>query len=230
MSIKVSLRNSIIEDYRNGIINPDYEVVKTKTKGRYTVRKRKVPLTEEEINELQNNTPEQQTRGESVRRSLERSETAYRSLADPMPPTSLAMPKVSKKENALFDLQNQLNAQLLYRINELTDKVSKLKTFKKKVKKDFYENDDNNEDTENASAMEATEGCLSEAKSHENESEAVEQPTTIPQSGYEYMANIPNDADKEVAEQPGQPEPQYNTYIPTKNYKRNKIDYAKFGF
>ena len=44
------------------------------------------------------------------------------------------------------------------------------------------------------------------------------------------MANIPNDADKEVAEQPGQPEPQYNTYIPTKNYKRNKIDYAKFGF
>ena len=208
MSIKVSLRNSIIEDYRNGIINPDYEVVKTKTKGRYTVRKRKVPLTEEEINELQNNTPEQQTRGES----------AYRSLADPMPPTSLTMPKVSKKENALFDLQNQLNAQLLYRINELTDKVSKLKTFKKKVKKDFYENDDNNEDTEHEQAMEAT------------ESEAVEQPTTIPQSGYEYMANIPNDADKEVAEQPGQPESQYNTYQPVKNYKRNKIDYAKFGF
>ena len=82
MSIKVSLRNSIIEDYRNGIINPDYEVVKTKTKGRYTVRRRKVPLTEEEINELQNNTTEQQTRGynsiergESGRRLLERSET-----------------------------------------------------------------------------------------------------------------------------------------------------------
>lgn len=229
MSIKVSLRNSIIEDYRNGIINPDYEVVKTKTKGRYTVRKRKVPLTEEEINELQNNTTEQQTRGynsieRNGRRSLERSESdnTYRSLAEPMPPTSLTMPKVSKKENALFDLQNQLNAQLLYRINELTDKVSKLKTFKKKVKKDFYENDDNNEDTEHEQAI--------EAKSHENESEAVEQPTTIPQSGYEYMANIPNDADKEVAEQPGQPEPQYNTYQPVKNYKRNKIDYAKFGF
>ena len=229
MSIKVSLRNSIIEDYRNGIINPDYEVVKTKTKGRYTVRRRKVPLTEEEINELQNNnTTEQQTRGESGRRSLERSETAYRSLAEPMPPTSLKMPKVSKKENALFDLQNQLNAQLLYRINELTDKVSKLKTFKKKVKKDFYENDDNNEDTEHEPAMEAAEGRLNEVKATERE--AVEQPTTIPQSGYEYMANIPNDADKEVAEQPGQPEPQYNTYIPTKNYKRNKIDYAKFGF
>ena len=225
MSIKVSLRNSIIEDYRNGIINPDYEVVKTKTKGRYTVRRRKVPLTEEEINELQNNTTEQQTRGYN---SIENRDNTYRSLADPMPPTSLAMPKVSKKENALFDLQNQLNAQLLYRINELTDKVSKLKTFKKKVKKDFYENDDNNEDTEHEAAMEATEGCLNEVKATERE--AVEQPTTIPQSGYEYMANIPNDADKEVAEQPGQPEPQYNTYIPTKNYKRNKIDYAKFGF
>lgn len=225
MSIKVSLRNSIIEDYRNGIINPDYEVVKTKTKGRYTVRKRKVPLTEEEINELQNNnTTEQQTRGyNSIERS--ESETAYRSLAEPMPPTSLTMPKVSKKENALFDLQNQLNAQLLYRINELTDKVSKLKTFKKKVKKDFYENDDNNEDTEHESAMESSQRLF-----ERSESEAVEQPTTIPQSGYEYMANIPNDADKEVAEQPGQPEPQYNTYQPVKNYKRNKIDYAKFGF
>ena len=223
MSIKVSLRNSIIEDYRNGIINPDYEVVKTKTKGRYTVRRRKVPLTEEEINELQNNTTEQQTRGYN---SIERgeSETTYRSLADPMPPTSLKMPKVSKKENALFDLQNQLNAQLLYRINELTDKVSKLKTFKKKVKKDFYENDDNNEDTE--PAMEATENGKEDNQRQFEHSE----PTTIPQSGYEYMANIPNDADKEVAEQPGQPEPQYNTYQPVKNYKRNKIDYAKFGF
>ena len=223
MSIKVSLRNSIIEDYRNGIINPDYEVVKTKTKGRYTVRKRKVPLTEEEINELQNNnTTEQQTRGYN---SIENRDNTYRSLADPMPPTSLTMPKVSKKENALFDLQNQLNAQLLYRINELTDKVSKLKTFKKKVKKDFYENDDNNEDTEHEPAMEDNQRTL-----ERSESEAVEQPTTIPQSGYEYMANIPNDADKEVAEQPGQPEPQYSAYQPVKNYKRNKIDYAKFGF
>ena len=77
--------------------------------------------------------------------------------------------------------------------------------------------------------MKAAKGCLNEVKDNQRQFEHSE-PTTIPQSGYEYMANIPNDADKEVAEQPGQPEPQYNTYIPTKNYKRNKIDYAKFGF
>ena len=53
-TLKRSERNCIIEDYRNGIINPNYEVIQTKTKGRYTVRKRKVPLTEEQIAALDN--------------------------------------------------------------------------------------------------------------------------------------------------------------------------------
>ena len=47
--LKRSERNGIIEDFRNGIINPEYEVKATKTKGRYTVRKRKVPLTDEQM-------------------------------------------------------------------------------------------------------------------------------------------------------------------------------------
>ena len=50
--LKRSERNSIIEDFRNGIINPEYEVKATKTKGRYTVRKRKVPLTDEQMEQL----------------------------------------------------------------------------------------------------------------------------------------------------------------------------------
>ena len=55
-TLKRSERNCIIEDFRNGIINPNYEVIQTKTKGRYTVRKRKVPLTEEQLAAL--NEPE----------------------------------------------------------------------------------------------------------------------------------------------------------------------------
>ena len=55
-TLKRSERNCIIEDYRNGIIHPNYEVIQTKTKGRYTVRKRKVPLTEEQLATLSSNS------------------------------------------------------------------------------------------------------------------------------------------------------------------------------
>ena len=51
-TLKRSERNSIIEDYRNGVLNPNYEVIQTKTKGRYTVRKRKIPLTDEQLEQL----------------------------------------------------------------------------------------------------------------------------------------------------------------------------------
>ena len=56
-TLKRSERNCIIEDYHNGIIHPNYEVIQTKTKGRYTVRKRKVPLTEEQLATLTGNSP-----------------------------------------------------------------------------------------------------------------------------------------------------------------------------
>ena len=58
-TLKRSERNSIIEDYRNGVLNPNYEVIQTKTKGRYTVRKRKVPLTEEQLATLTDNSATQ---------------------------------------------------------------------------------------------------------------------------------------------------------------------------
>ena len=40
--LPISKRNAIIDDFHNGIQDPDYEVIPSKhTKGRYTVRKRK---------------------------------------------------------------------------------------------------------------------------------------------------------------------------------------------
>ena len=63
-TLKRSERNCIIEDYRNGIIHPNYEVIQTKTKGRYTVRKRKVPLTEEQLATLTGNSADNDAAGE----------------------------------------------------------------------------------------------------------------------------------------------------------------------
>ena len=125
-TLKRSERNSIIEDYRNGVLNPNYEVIQTKTKGRYTVRKRKIPLTDEQLEQLN------QVSNDDVQQSVQQSVQQQINGVKPR----------SKKENALFDLQNQLNTQMLYRLNELTNKVIKLKAWKKKMKHEIYEEDE----------------------------------------------------------------------------------------
>lgn len=47
--LPISKRNAIIDDFHNGIQDPDYEVIPSKTtKGKYTVRKRKQETMEEQ--------------------------------------------------------------------------------------------------------------------------------------------------------------------------------------
>ena len=44
--LPISKRNALIDDYHNGIENPDYEVIPSKTtKGKYTVRKKKSDMS-----------------------------------------------------------------------------------------------------------------------------------------------------------------------------------------
>ena len=146
-TLKRSERNCIIEDYRNGIINPNYEVIQTKTKGRYTVRKRKVPLTEEQIAALDNGDDEYDDDDDIMERSrversgAERSDATHsvpqRKTPRKTQPRKTVAPEQYYNSSVINDLQNQLNQQMLYRLNELTNKVVKLKTWKKKVKQDL---------------------------------------------------------------------------------------------
>ena len=130
MSLGRSQRNSIIADFQNGVINPDYEVVPTKTKGKYIVRKRATPLTDEELEELQNQADEEVIEEVDEKPKL-RKRTKKQSEGLDIPTTP--------KEKALFvELQNQLNSQMLNQINELTCKVGKLKAWKKKMKQELY--------------------------------------------------------------------------------------------
>lgn len=201
-TLKRSERNCIIEDFRNGIINPNYEVIQTKTKGRYTVRKRKVPLTEEQIAALDNEDDYSMDDTTVTQVTKQRMQPRVQQFVEPMP-------KRSKKENALFDLQNQLNQQMLYRLNELTNKVVKLKTWKKKVKQDLYSEEPIVEPCEEPSVEQSEEPSV----------EPVMQPN-------EYLNKIPqeymNEQNVEQYEQYEQYEPMYNN--------RSRIDYSKFGF
>ena len=212
-TLKRSERNSIIEDYRNGVLNPNYEVIQTKTKGRYTVRKRKVPLTDEQLEQLN----EVRDEPESMREPT--------TMPTPMrEPTAVGV-KRSKKENALFDLQNQLNTQMLYRLNELTNKVIKLKAWKKKVKQDLsYDEDD-------------TEQPIGEPMSEQQEQsiEQQQQQYTNPEPMGEsiddtrqYLEQIPQQyQEAQQYQEVNEPtyEQQYSMYS-----ARGGIDYSKFGF
>ena len=220
--LKRSERNSIIEDFRNGIINPEYEVKATKTKGRYTVRKRKVPLTDEQMEQLDGG--EEQEDQPKVR-----APTKNATITQQLPPV-----KRSKKENALFELQNQLNSQMLTQITELTNKVAKLKAWKKAVKKEMYE-----EVEDQPEMKQQVEPQVEQQVEQQMEPEV--QPLTsseIRQMEPDYMSQIPEQyiqltsselRQYDEPQQYVQPEQTFEepAYFPS---SRNSIDYSKFGF
>jgi len=207
MTLKRSERNSIIEDYRNGIINPDYEVKATKTKGRYTVKKRKVPLSDEQLDELQNVD-------DNVEEPVKQRRVRTTNVAEVKPEQVIPNVKRSKKENSLFELQNQMNSQMLAQITELTNKVAKLKAWKKKMKHELYEE-----------VIEPQQPQQVEQPQEQQVEQQVEQPVQQqqPEDYYAYMQNIPEQV---VEQQEVQPEPEPIMRRTT----RNAIDYSKFGF
>ena len=226
-TLKRSERNCIIEDFRNGIINPNYEVIQTKTKGRYTVRKRKVPLTEEQLAALNgdddggdyddvHDEPMSRTKSTPRKGTLQRNNSQVIDYAG------------FRQDSKYFDLQNQLNEQMLYRLNELTNKVIKLKTWKKKVKQDLYVDDDGNDNDEVHDEVHDNRDS-----SHDTSPSPSVEPSPVQVNevnDYEYLNKIPqeyisgNDNDM-TSSAPSQYESLYNTYR-----RSSKIDYSKFGF
>jgi hypothetical protein len=218
-TLKRSERNCIIEDFRNGIINPNYEVIQTKTKGRYTVRKRKVPLTEEQIAALDNGDDEYDDD------DVEEPVTPQRKTQRKTQPRKTVAPEQYYNSSVINDLQNQLNQQMLYRLNELTNKVVKLKTWKKKVKQDLY-----SEDVEPQVESQVEQKVEPQVESQvEPQVEQMEQNYVEPhveQNGYEYLNRIPQEyVEQQYSNETMQ---QYETMQPFN--KRSRIDYSKFGF
>lgn len=223
-TLKRSERNCIIEDFRNGIINPNYEVIQTKTKGRYTVRKRKVPLTEEQIAALDNGDDEYDDDDVEERSGAERSD-ATRSTPQcktqrKTQPRKTVASEQYYNSSVINDLQNQLNQQMLYRLNELTNKVVKLKTWKKKVKQDLY-----SEDVEPHVEPQVEPQVESQVEQVEPQVEQNYVEPQVEQNGYEYLNRIPQEY---VEQQYSNEVMQHETMLPFN--KRSRIDYSKFGF
>ena len=223
-TLKRSERNCIIEDYRNGIINPNYEVIQTKTKGRYTVRKRKVPLTEEQIAALDNGGDDEYD--DDV---VEEPVTPQRKTQRKTQPRKTVAPEQYYNSSVINDLQNQLNQQMLYRLNELTNKVVKLKTWKKKVKQDLYSEDvEPQVEPQVEHSNEVERMNVVNERSCEPQVEQMEQNYVEPQveqNGYEYLSRIPQEY---VEQQYVNEVEQHETMLPYN--KRSRIDYSKFGF
>ena len=223
-TLKRSERNCIIEDFRNGIINPNYEVIQTKTKGRYTVRKRKVPLTEEQLAQLTQHDDDGEY-DDDYDEPMPRTKSTPRkqgTLQHNFNNNTTKWNEAFRPNDQIFDLQNKLNEQMLYRLNELTNKVIKLKTWKKKVKQDLYVDDTNDEVHDEPSPSPSPSTSIEPSPVQVNEVNEV--------NDYEYLNKIPqeyisgNDNDM-TSSAPSQYEPVYNTYR-----RSSKIDYSKFGF
>jgi hypothetical protein len=129
--LKTTERNSIIEDYRQGIVNARYEVIPSKrTKGKYTVTPRPRPLTDSEVAAIGGRD-----------RSLENTSLAQISAlgSGQGVPTSKDAKKIkheidTKLYSNISELQNQLNAQMMMRLNEINSKLERIKE-KKRAKK-----------------------------------------------------------------------------------------------
>ena len=216
-TLKRSERNSIIEDYRNGVLNPNYEVIQTKTKGRYTVRRRKVPLTEEQLEQLSNQGANDEP------------EVVMPSFNQITAPINTPV-KRSKKENALFDLQNQFNTQMLYRLNDLTNKVIKLKAWKKKMKQEMYEDD---EESGSPAALPHTALQQIDKQSEAtNVVSQIDEQSELPPSSHVQQIDEP-DPQAYLGQIPQQyiEEEPVDTMPPQYMYgARSGIDYSKFGF
>ena len=220
-TLKRSERNCIIEDFRNGIINPNYEVIQTKTKGRYTVRKRKVPLTEEQIAALDDEAFHEEEDA-SANRSVPKRKVP-REMPHEYPSQNIDYRALMVKDR-FNDLQNQLNQQMLYRLNELTNKVVKLKTWKKKLKQELYTED-----------VEQGANEMPHETPHEMPHEMSHGAQPVAEcTGQEYLNNIPQEYVNEMPREEPHEIPreafyEQNPYEPARN-KRSRIDYSKFGF
>ena len=123
---------------------------------------------------------------------------------------------------------------MLYRLNELTNKVVKLKTWKKKIKQELYSDEQDNlaaqyqEPTQDNSCQEPTQGnlrCQEPTTEPEQGNLRCQEQTDdnlyCPDEGHEYLNKIPQEYIQDN---------QMQEYVQPRYFNRSLIDYSKFGF
>ena len=121
-----SKRNELISKFNKGIIDPDYEVIPSKnTEGRYTIRRRKVPLP---VPEQQ---PEQQPEQEQPQEQPEQEEPEM----DPYLDDRAYIPQYKLNKNAMFrEMQLQMNRMMIENMKLMRQQVKATEKKRQKLK------------------------------------------------------------------------------------------------
>lgn len=121
-----SKRNEIIADFNEGKINPDYEVIPSKTqKGKYTVRRRKVPLpTNDNVQNTPPNQPEpvEEPQEDKISPESFQNDASY-------------FPSYKMKKNAMFrELQMEMNKMFIEQMKMMRQQMKHENRKRQKLK------------------------------------------------------------------------------------------------
>ena len=121
-----SKRNELISKFNNGIIDPDYEVIPSKnTEGRYTIRRRKVPLP------VPDQPAQDQPQEEQPQEQPEQEEPEM----DPYLDDRAYIPQYKLNKNAMFrEMQLQMNRMMIENMKLMRQQVKATEKKRQKLK------------------------------------------------------------------------------------------------
>ena len=123
-----SKRNELISKFNKGVVDPDYEVIPSKnTEGRYTIRKRKVPLPVPDNQPAQDQPQEEQ--------SQEQPQEQPQEEIDPYLDDRAYYPPYKLNKNAMFrELQLQMNRMMIENMKLMRQQVKATEKKRQKLK------------------------------------------------------------------------------------------------
>ena len=139
-----SKRNELISKFHNGVVDPNYEVIPSKnTEGRYTIRKRKVPLpvpsqsSQSESGVRQNDSEDFRTDAQPQEQpeTQEQAEEPEYQEMDPYMDDRAYFPQFKLNKNAMFrELQIQMNRMMIENMKLMRQQVKATEKKRQKLK------------------------------------------------------------------------------------------------
>ena len=127
-----SKRNELIAKFHDGVIDPDYEVIPSKnTQGRYTIRRRKVPLPVPD----QQASPQQEQAEPQEEQEEPQEDDGNDIQFDPYLDDRAYMPQVKLNKNAMFrEMQLQMNRMMIENMKLMRQQVKQTEKKRQKLK------------------------------------------------------------------------------------------------
>lgn len=129
-----SKRNELIDNYRNGIIDPNYEVIPSKTTtGRYTIRRRKTALPVPENQPQSQQQPEQPV--EQPQEEEPPEEEPEEAPYNPYTDDNNYLPQFKMNKNAMFrEMQMAMNRMMIENMKMMRQQVKQVEKKRLKLK------------------------------------------------------------------------------------------------